>query len=289
MKLQHRPVTNPILVLNESGKSFTTSRIIAEVFSKEHKEVLRDIRELLQALEAVSGNGWDFALVDYEDLKGQKRPMYELNRDAFSLLVMGFTGEKALHWKVKFVAAFNAMEEELKKQRVIIQDNPFNLELLALGLLQMGPEQRRTAKQIRCHWTNIVQNSIGCGNTWLRRLTNEVYQILLDNPDARARNFRDHMNLPLISALYLTRDQLEGHVQSFVTDIELSAIRLYSVNRDVTLKEFRKFMHQQAKMYREQLLRIVQQPPSELVFGHEYNIVPILPYRERRMQQSQAI
>ena len=42
---------------------------------------------------------------------GQEYPAYIMNRDGFSLLVMGFTGKKALEWKVKYIQAFNAMEK----------------------------------------------------------------------------------------------------------------------------------------------------------------------------------
>ena len=118
MKRKELPIRKQNLVTLTNQRCFTTSLLIAKVFEKEHKEVLRSIRELIQQLNSISGNGWDFALVEYEDAKGQMRPMYEMNRDAFSFLVMGFTGSKALQWKVKFLEAFNLMEQELKKQVV---------------------------------------------------------------------------------------------------------------------------------------------------------------------------
>ena len=52
----------------------------------------------------------------YVNSQNKKQPMYLMNRDGFTLLAMGFTGEKALKWKIKYIAAFNAMESELKKQ-----------------------------------------------------------------------------------------------------------------------------------------------------------------------------
>lgn len=285
IKLQRREVT-PALVSNQDGKLKTDSLIVARVFGKEHKHIMRDIKGIVESDVYQKRNQSNFGLVQYKDAKGEMRPKYEMDRQGFEILAMGFTGEKALEWKFKYSDAFALMEEALKKERIVVQDNPFNLEELGLGLLQVGLEQRSTAKQVRCRWVNILQNSIGCGNIWVCRLTNEIYQNLLNCPQANARNFRQHMNLPAISAEYLTRDQLEGHIQSFVTDIELSAIRLYSLNREVAFGEIREFMLGQAKMYHKQLIRIAQQPPSALVFAHEYNVVPILPYRERRMQQS---
>jgi Rha family phage regulatory protein len=293
IKLKRREIT-PVLVSNKGGKLKTDSLIVARVCERRHDHLLRDIKNVIDS-DAYQQRIKNGTLPNFELCfrinalaNGKKEPYYEMDRQGFEILAMGFTGEKALEWKFKYSDAFSAMEELLKKERIVIQDNPFDLEELSLGLLQVRPEQRQTAKQIRCRWVNILQNSIGCGHIWVCRLTNEIYQSLLNCPQANARNFRQHMNLPLISAVFLTRDQLEGHIQSFVTDIELSAIRLYSLNREITFGEIRTFMLGQAKMYHKQLLRIAQRPPSSLVFDHEYNVTPILPYRERRMQRSQA-
>lgn len=56
-----------------------------------------------------------FILSEYKADNGHKYRMYEMDRDGFSLLVMGFNGEKALKWKLDYINAFNAMEEELKR------------------------------------------------------------------------------------------------------------------------------------------------------------------------------
>lgn len=90
----------------------TTSRVVAEVFEKRHDNVLRDI-------EGLKLNLLDFEEIyiedSYLDSKGRKQKMYLINRDGFSLLVMGYTGEKALKFKLDFIKAFNAMEQELKR------------------------------------------------------------------------------------------------------------------------------------------------------------------------------
>ncbi|EAH8206961.1 hypothetical protein ETH03_07295, partial [Campylobacter coli] len=56
----------------------------------------------------------NFILSTYKDKKGELRPCYNLTRDGFSLLVMGFTGEKAYKWKIEFIKAFNEMEKRLR-------------------------------------------------------------------------------------------------------------------------------------------------------------------------------
>lgn len=96
------------------GQPMTTSLDVAEKFEKKHQHVLEAIRKLMEDLPEAF-NRSNFRLVDYTDAKGEKRPMYHLTRDAFSLLAMGFTGKAALAWKVKYIKAFNGMEAELVK------------------------------------------------------------------------------------------------------------------------------------------------------------------------------
>lgn len=96
------------------GQPRVSSIDIAEKFEKQHADVLKAIRKLLADLpkEFTEGN---FSLSEFTDPTGRKLPMYHLTRDAFSLLAMGFTGKKALAWKVKYIEAFNGMEAELLK------------------------------------------------------------------------------------------------------------------------------------------------------------------------------
>lgn len=93
-------------------KLVTTSLMIAEKFGKEHARVLRDIRELECSEKFRVGN---FAESSYTNSQNKKQPMYEMTRDGFSLLVMGYTGKEAMKFKEDFIDAFNAMEEELKR------------------------------------------------------------------------------------------------------------------------------------------------------------------------------
>lgn len=86
-----------------------SSRDVAKHFGKKHKHVLRDIEHLRSNLPE-SFNRPNFGPVEYRDSKGEPRPAYNLTRDAFSLLVMGFTGPGALIWKLRYIEAFNALE-----------------------------------------------------------------------------------------------------------------------------------------------------------------------------------
>lgn len=79
---------------------------VAENFEKEHKTVLRSIHEILVAQNCAARFFYE---TTYEN-RGKQYPMYLMNRDGFSLLAMGFTGTKALEWKLKYIQAFNEME-----------------------------------------------------------------------------------------------------------------------------------------------------------------------------------
>ena len=88
-----------------------SSRQVAEDFEREHRNVLASIRDLLAAEISAAKFFYESS---YEN-RGKRYTEYLMNRDGFSLLVMGFSGEQALKWKIKYIQAFNAMEEELKR------------------------------------------------------------------------------------------------------------------------------------------------------------------------------
>lgn len=112
MNTQTIPELRPDLaVIN--GKIKTTSLKIAEHFGKRHDHVLDKIRNLDCSPEF---NAPNFGLVEYEDAKGEKRPAYEITRDGFMFLAMGFTDKAAAQWKEAYINAFNEMESELLDQ-----------------------------------------------------------------------------------------------------------------------------------------------------------------------------
>ncbi|MFY4737182.1 Rha family transcriptional regulator [Campylobacter coli] len=94
----------------KENKVFINSLDLAKVFNKNHKDVLETTKNQPQNDFTES----NFILSTYKDKKGELRPCYNLTRDGFSLLVMGFTGEKAYKWKIEFIKAFNEMEKRLR-------------------------------------------------------------------------------------------------------------------------------------------------------------------------------
>lgn len=95
------------------GRPATTSLKIAECFGKEHKNVLADIRNLLAECPEEFGR-LNFQPSSYTNEQGKTQPMYIVFFDGFMLLVMGYTGKKALQMKLAYIEAFNAMREKLE-------------------------------------------------------------------------------------------------------------------------------------------------------------------------------
>ncbi len=94
----------------KENKVFINSLDLAKVFNKNHRHILQTTKNQPQNDFTES----NFILSTYKDKKGELRPCYNLTRDGFSLLVMGFTGEKAYKWKIEFIKAFNEMEKRLR-------------------------------------------------------------------------------------------------------------------------------------------------------------------------------
>ena len=121
----------PHLVVRQ-GQFFANSKEVAEVFGKQHFNVLRDIDTLLKSLPTSDLSSAYFTETTVTDANGQPRRAVDMTRDGLSLLVMGFTGEKALHFKLAYIKAFNMMEEELRNTTQIDLNNPSQLRAALL-------------------------------------------------------------------------------------------------------------------------------------------------------------
>ena len=118
-------------VTNSNGRIITTSVSVASYFHKRHDNVLDKIRAIMEECDPA------YRLLNFKETSYQREnpnggpgiptTMFELTRDAFVLIVMGFTGKKALHWKIDYINAFNQMEAELQKPAGFF---PFNADLL---------------------------------------------------------------------------------------------------------------------------------------------------------------
>ena len=104
---------NPVVIVKDN-QTFANSRHVAVFFGKRHADVLRDIHRTSENL--TDANLRWFSFEDYLDAKGERRVSYDMTKDGFTLLVMGYTGQKAMQFKLRYIEEFNRMEQTLKVQ-----------------------------------------------------------------------------------------------------------------------------------------------------------------------------
>lgn len=111
-------LTQPEIAIVD-GQAVTSSLAVANFFSKRHDDVLKKIRTLECSASFTARN---FSVSDYTDCTGRKLPCYQITRDGFAFLAMGFTGKRAARFKEAYINAFNQMEKSLSgAMRLICQ------------------------------------------------------------------------------------------------------------------------------------------------------------------------
>lgn len=109
------------LVYLKNEQALTDSLMVAEMFGKEHTKVIRAIENIIGGLPKNGDTPQLFIKTWYKHPQnGERYSKYLMNRDGFSLLVMGFTGKKALEWKLKYISAFNQMEKILTEKQTSV-------------------------------------------------------------------------------------------------------------------------------------------------------------------------
>jgi len=104
-------------VTEKKGIPVVSSRNVAEVFKKNHQHVMRDIKNTIEDLSKSGQTKFsllNFEGSNYRDGQNRKQPEYLLTRDGFTLLAMGFTGKKAMQFKIAYINRFNQMELFIK-------------------------------------------------------------------------------------------------------------------------------------------------------------------------------
>jgi Rha family phage regulatory protein len=138
--------------LNKREVNVVTSLDVAETFVKEHKRILQDIRELGCSEEFRQHN---FVLSSYMSEQNKKLPMYYMTRDGFTLLAMGYTGEKAMQFKEAYIRQFNAMEEVLKG-KLIEREKGIAVRQSLTKAIQQSNENERMHGHAYSTYTDIV-------------------------------------------------------------------------------------------------------------------------------------
>lgn len=129
-----------IILQNQNGKILASSREVAEKFGKQNKHVNESIKKLMVENSTVKNM---FIETTYVSSRGREENEYLMDRDGFSLLVMGFTGRKALEWKLKYIDAFNKMEERLKSGDYLSEEEKLKLQLFSKDPLEVASAHNR--------------------------------------------------------------------------------------------------------------------------------------------------
>ena len=103
-----------LMLFEKNKQAVVSSRAIASIFNKQHQHVTQSIENLISENSLVKSM---FYSATYETERGREYREYLMNRDGFALLVMGFTGKEALDWKLKYIKAFNLMENAIRERQ----------------------------------------------------------------------------------------------------------------------------------------------------------------------------
>lgn len=130
---------NEIVFRGANDQAVTSSLLIAEKFGKEHKNVMQSIRNLIGVTAENSAIAEMFSESRYLNEQNKEQPMFLMNRDGFTLLAMGFTGKKAMQFKLEYIKAFNSMEAQIKAS----QNPKSQLEILQMSINQLVEQEHR--------------------------------------------------------------------------------------------------------------------------------------------------
>lgn len=140
--------------VNKEEKTVVSSLDVAETFEKEHKHVLEDVRRISDNLDTAEFSAL-FYETEYKASNGKKNPMYLMNRDGFTLLVMGYTGEKAMKFKLAYIKQFNAMEKALQG-KLIEREKGIAVRQSLTKALQQSTENERMHGHAYSTYTNCI-------------------------------------------------------------------------------------------------------------------------------------
>ena len=132
--------------------SVVSSLDVAETFGKEHKHVLRDIRELHCSEEFRQSN---FEQSKYMNEQKHQQPMYYMTRDGFTILVMGYTGERAMKFKEAYIKQFNVMEKTLQG-KLVEREKGIAVRQSLTKALQQSAENERMHGHAYSIYTNCI-------------------------------------------------------------------------------------------------------------------------------------
>ena len=184
-------------VYEYGGEPVTTSRAVAEQFGKQHKNVVQSIESIIAELNGSglnfqpppTDNGGEptfepanrefaarnFFLTEYTDEQGKPRKQYILTRDGFTLLAMGFTGAKAMQFKVAYINAFNRMEELIRGKGAGLLENA-QRTAAQLGAVEniAGAGKNTAADEVASQTLRALRAALESGAVTLRKKYTDI-------------------------------------------------------------------------------------------------------------------
>jgi anti-repressor protein len=240
------------LVFIENNRPVTDSLIIAETFGKEHKHVMRDIRELECSEEFNRSN---FGLTDYTDSMNRTYQKYLITQDGFSFLVMGYTGKEAARFKELYINQFNRMRDELNGTHTDIERFLYNpdtiikiaqnwkeekeLRMLAEAKIEADRGKVNFAESMQVSQDSILigelakvlkQNGIDIGQNRLFELLREEGYLIRTGSQYNLPTQRS-MDLKIMEIKVGTRNSSDGTVKITRTPKVTGKGQVYFVNK----------------------------------------------------------
>ncbi len=172
------------LVIMKDQQAVTTSLNVAETFERNHRDVLAATDDLKEGVaENYADLFWDDSYIHPQNKQSYR--MIFMNRDGFTLLAMGFTGKKALEFKLQYINAFNAMEKHIKQQLDISNLSP-ELQLMA-NLVNNMAKQELAQKQLN-EKVDSISEIVALNTTDWRKeanaLINKVVRVMGNTAEA---------------------------------------------------------------------------------------------------------
>lgn len=147
-----------IMKINKEEVTVVSSLDVADTFVKNHFDVMESIRNIQTTISTMEFSML-FNLTSYKAANGKSNPMYQMTRDGFTLLVMGYTGEKAMKFKLAYIKQFNAMEKILRG-KLIEREKGIAVRQSLTKALQQSAENERMHGHAYSTYTNAIYKTL---------------------------------------------------------------------------------------------------------------------------------
>lgn len=234
------------LVFTDNGHVVTSSLVVAENFGKQHKHVLDAIESKIQSAENLAYYKTMFSKGSYKDSRGRNQRIYFMNRDGFVFIAMGFNGRRADEFKLKYIEAFNQMEEQLKSQQ-----KPMSLDQQIATIATGYGSMKQELVEVKDQVADLTER-FGLPATKAAILTNirNIHIVrFLGGKDSKAyhelgrkvfsefgRDFKDNFGVPRYDAISLSQyDEAIAYTKSWQPSYN-TMISIRNTNMQMELK-----------------------------------------------------